>query len=280
MGRLVSCLLVFSATTPLLAGPIELVIDETQSSANVSMCLTVTSTACGADVSPLGGTVVLSLDCPAAPAEATLHDFVVQMVDDVVLTLNYGLQGRFAARGSNVQLEYADPGTPLPPTDLVGDQFSYSGVPILVDGQLVYGTSGFICTAFTFSGYDCDGTIELNEISVQPITIDGMLTVSGDDISVVIDMSISGPIDPGNPSLGSLQIDATLVADGTIPAACCPGDLTGDDRVEAADVGKLVGCLAGPSEGAAGACQCADLDGDDAVDLADVAEFQLLFEGS
>jgi len=77
-----------------------------------------------------------------------------------------------------------------------------------------------------------------------------------------------------------IDIAGTIVASGLIPPPCCPGDMTGDDRVGLADHGRFLDCLAGPAESTTGACQCADLDGDDDVDLADWAEFQAAFEGS
>lgn len=266
-------------STPLLAGPIELVVDPAQSSADIELCLSVISTACDTDTSAVGGTITLSLDCPPAPEEITLHDFVLQMIDDVDLLLDYGSEGQFIATGSNVGLSYADPGTPMPPTGVIADLFTYTDVPAVAEGQLDYLATDFVCIGFGFAGYECEDTIDLSTIVLEPLSVEGTLTVSGSEVTVVLDMTISGPVDADNPGLGTMTIDATVVAVGTIPPACCPGDLTGDDRVTPEDVSKLVGCLSGPSGGAAGACQCADLDGDGDVDIGDVAAFQAVFEG-
>lgn len=280
MFRFESVLLVVCTGAPLLAGPIELVVDQTQSSADIELCLTITSTACDTDTSPVAGTITISLDCPPAPGEVTLHDFALQMVEDVDFLLDYGAQGQFIATGRDVGLNYADPGNPMPQAALIADAFTYADVPAVAEGQLDYEATGFICFTFQLSGYNCVDTIDLSTIALDPLTIDGTLVVSGSDVSVVLDVNISGPMDPNNPDLGTITIDATIVALGTIPPPCCPGDLTGDDRVALDDLGKLVGCLAGPSGGAEGACQCADLDGDNDIDLGDVAAFQVLFEGS
>lgn len=280
MFRFESVLLVVCTGTPLLAGPIELVVDQTQSSADIELCLTIMSTACDTDTSPVAGTATISLDCPPTPGEVALHDFALQMVEDVDFLLDFGSEGQFLAMGRSVRLNYADPGNPMPPAALITDAFTYADVPAVAEGQLDYEATGLVCFAFSLSGYNCVDTIDLSTIALDPLTVDGTLVVSGSDVSVVLEVSISGPVDPDNPDLGAITIDATIVAFGTIPPPCCPGDLTGDDRVALDDHGKLVGCLAGPSGGAEGACQCADLDGDNDVDLADFAAFQVLFQGS
>lgn len=266
--------------SPLFAGPIELVVDQSQSSAATELCLTIISTACDADASSVAGTISVSLDCPPSPGEVTLHDFALQMLDDVDFLLDYGVSGQFIATGRNIRLNYADPGNPLPPAALIADAFTYADVPAVAEGQLDYDTTGSLCFIFQLGGYACADTIDLGMITLDPLTVDGTLVVSGSDVTAELHVDISGPIDPDNPDLGTITIDTTIVAFGTIPTPCCPGDLTGDDRVNLDDHGKLLGCLVGPGGGAPGACQCADLDSSNSVDLRDIAEFQMLFEGS
>jgi len=279
MLRLVSVLFVLSAGAPLLAGPIELVIDQTRSSASTELCLTVLSTACDTDTSPLAGTITVSLDCPAAPGEITVHDFALQMINDIGFVLDYGALGQFNGTGQGITLDYADPANPLPTTTLSDDTFIYLDVPAVANGQLSYETTGALCFAFNLAGYECVDGIDLTTIELDPLDIGGMLGVSGSDVGVLLEMIIVGPIDPDNPDLGSMTINVRIVAVGTIPPACCPGDLTGDDRVLLDDGGKLIGCLSGPMGGAEGPCQCADLDADVDVDLSDFASFQTLLEG-
>lgn len=182
--------------------------------------------------------------------------------------------------GSGIGLNYATPGTSMPPAEFIGDAFLYTDVPTAAVGQLDYSVTGLLCFAFGLAGYECVDVIDLGTIALEPLTLDGILVVSGSDVTATVDVNIVSPIDPANPGLGTLRIDATIVATGRIPPPCCPGDLTGDDRVNLDDHQKLAGCLAGPGTGAHGACQCADLDGNNDVDLGDFAAFQILFAGS
>lgn len=257
------------------AGPIELQIDQTQSVADVELCLTIISTACDTDTTPVAGSVTVSLDCPIAPGDISLHDFVFQLVEDVVLNLNFSL-GAFNSIGRDVEVVYADPGNPLSSVAVTDDAFTFTNVPAQVTGLLEYEANGLVCTALSSSGYECISTIDLSTIVLDPLDMDGTITVSGNDVTMTLDTIISGPVAPANPGLGTFTIDATMLARGVGPPPW-PGDLTGDDRVDLADHGRFVGCLVGPGTTAIGACQCADLDEDDDVDLEDFADFQVAF---
>ena len=59
-----------------------------------------------------------------------------------------------------------------------------------------------------------------------------------------------------------------------------PGDLDGDDDVDATDFGLFVDCWSGPEIPYDAGCDGADLEGEGDVDLADFAEFQPAFTGS
>ncbi|UCC29338.1 MAG: hypothetical protein JSU86_14190 [Phycisphaerales bacterium] len=259
------------------AGPIELQIDQTQSTADVELCLTILFTACDTDTTPVAESVTVSLDCPIAPGDISLHDFVFQLAEDVALNLSFGF-GDFDSIGYDVEVTYADAGNPLPPVAVSDNAFAFTNVPAQVTGLLAYEATGLVCNAFSSYGYDCIGAIDLITIPLDPLDMDGTITVSGNDVTLTLDTFISAPVDPANPELGTFTIDATMLAGGVSPSLW-PGDLTGDDRVDLADHGRFVGCLAGPGPAAIGACQCADLDEDDDVDLEDFAGFQVAFEG-
>ncbi len=260
------------------AGPIELQIDPTQSTADVELCLTIISTVCDTDTTPVAGSVTVSLDCPIAPGDISLHDFVFQLAENVELNLSFGI-GDFDSIGYDVEVTYADPGNPLPPVVVTDNAFAFTNVPAQVTGLLEYEATRTVCTIFESLGYGCISEIDLSTILLDPLDMDGTITISGNDVTVTLDTIISGPIDPKRPETGVFTLDATMLARGTA-GPVWPGDLTGDDRVDLDDHGRFVGCLAGPGTAAIGACQCADLDEDDDVDLEDFAGFQVAFEGS
>ena len=263
---------------PALAGPVTLTVDQTSSTAEVELCLTLISTACDTDTTPVAGTVTVAFDCPPAPDEIILHDFAFELVDDVTLELNFGT-GMFNSVGRDVLVSYADPGLPLPPQALSNGDFSLTGVPADATGSLDYDTTGYVCTLFNLGGYPRADTIDLSTITLQPLEMTGTVNVSGDSVSLSVDITVSGPIDPDNPSLGTIYIDGTVLAHGTNPPPCCPGDLTGDDHVGLDDHGRVAACLFGPGTTATGVCRCADIDTDGDVDLEDFAKFQVSFQG-
>ena len=63
-----------------------------------------------------------------------------------------------------------------------------------------------------------------------------------------------------------------------VPGCFCPGDMTGDNKRNGADVQAFVKCLINPN----GNCLCADVNLDAQVNMADVAAFvnQLLAGGA
>ncbi len=262
-----------------IAGPIGLQIDQIHSTADVNLCMSVGIEVCDSDTTPVSGSVTASLDCPAAPNGISLHDFTFDLTEEVVLDLNFGVFGRFSSTGSDVEVTYADPGNPLPATPLVDGVFTYNGVPANAAGQLHYTATGFACTLFAAAGFNCNDVVDLSTIILDPLEMDGTVVVVGDDISLTLQVFISGPIVQTSPGLGTLEILGTIYATGVVPTVCCPGDLTGDDRVDLYDHSRLADCLGGPNAGVSGACRCADLNGNGEVGLDDFADFQVVFQG-
>ena len=258
------------------ASPFELQIDSVQSDVDLTLCMTVGSTLCDTDSSPLGGSVTLEVDCLAGPVSVTLHDFVFEVLETVSFQLDFGFPvGQFNATASDVVVMYAQPGIPLPEAPLVGDAFGYTGVPADGTGQLDYTATMLVCFGLIAAGHACDDIIDLSTLELDPLDLDATLAVMDRDVTVVLDIVLTAPLDPEAPDLGYFMVDGTLVASGTVPGwQYPPGDLDSDDDVDLADFGAWVGCLLGPDEPTGTGCACADLDLDNDVDLADYAEFQ------
>jgi hypothetical protein len=256
------------------AGPIELQVDQSQSSVEVELCVTSLFTVCESDTSPVAGTFIVALDCPIAPSSVSVHDFALSLTEDINLVLNFSIFGELASTGSNVGLTYADPGNPLAPVPLVGDTFMVTGVPAEAEGQLTYVATGAVCTMLDLLGFLCTDTVDLSTVALDPINIGGTLTVSGDDVTLTLGIGVSGPVLPDAPDVAVMSMMAVIVAHGMVPATWPPGDLTGDDIVDLADLPPFIDCFLGPDIPATGVCQCADLDEDYDVDLEDFAVFQ------
>lgn len=249
------------AMGPAAASPILLTVDPAQSNLDVTLCMTLTSTECSTDASPVAGSVTIGLDCLTTPTSLTLYDFAFQLTQ----TLNHHLVftffgvpiGTFDSTATNVELSYATPGVPMPPTPLVVDAFAYTGVPANAAGLFNYTTTGTVCSAFQAQGQLCNATIDLSTVPVNPIDLTGTVRVFGRDITVVLDVNASAPLDPTNPGLGSLTMVGTVVATGIAP----PPDI-------ATFVGVLIGDLTAPDL----VCE-SDMNLDGVVDGNDVAAY-------
>lgn len=224
IGRLLPATVVLTAATAFTsASPVVLQIDPTASHIDVTLCATVGTTACDTDGSPVGGTVTLAPDCLTAPTAVSFHDFNFQLLQSIDLTLDFGfLVGRLDTVATGVELSYALPGTPRPAVPLTGGAFVDPQVPADLAGTLTYAATGGIppfdlCTLLLASGAPCSDVIDLSTVVLDPIDLTGTLAVSGREITVTIDVNVSGLLDPNNPSLGTLSMVGTVVARGTVP---------------------------------------------------------------
>ncbi len=261
-----------------LAVPIELTIAPLESTADVELCLTLMTTACDVDTTHVAGTVTVAFDCPQAPGEIILHDFMFQLLDDLTLELNFWAMGAFSGEGTDVAVSYADPGNPMPPEMVTAGTFALPIVPADAAGTLHYSAAGTVCTWFGLAEYPCDDSMDLSTMILNPLYMVGTLTVVGDTVDLTLETEVSGPALPANPDMGTFSIAGVIHATGTIPSPCCGGDLTGDDLVDLADHGRFALCLEGPATPITGTCVCGDLDGDDDVDLRDFASFQIAYQ--
>jgi len=82
--------------------------------------------------------------------------------------------------------------------------------------------------------------------------------------------STIGQADPGYMASGSFDLEGGFWYVESSTSLCnCPGDLTGDSKVDGDDVQGFVNCLLGGATG----CDCADLNNNGGVDTGDVAAF-------
>ncbi len=268
IGRLLPGTVVLAAATALTsASPVVLQIDPTASHIDVTLCATVGTTACDTDGSSVGGTVTLAPDCLTAPTVVSIHDFNFQLLESIDLTLDFGfLVGRLDTVATGVELSYALPGTPRPAVPLAGGAFVDPQVPADLADTLTYAATGGIppfdlCTLLLASGAPCSDVIDLSTVVLDPIDLTGTLAVSGREITVTIDVDVSGLLDPTNPSLGTLSMVGTVVARGTVPlpdiatfvavltgaitdpGVVCESDINEDGRTDGLDVAAYLDAI-------------------------------------
>jgi len=250
---------------PALGTPTVLTVNPAQSSVSVQLCMTVTNTQCDTDTSPITGTVVAGLDCLTNPTSLTLHDFDFALSNSLNLNLTWGpFVGRFDAVASNVAFHYDTPGTPQPPAPILANAFAYSGVPANATGNMAYNATLLVCAGLTAAGQLCATSIDLSTLLLNPVAFNGTTTVSGRTVSVVLSINTSSPIDPANPTLGTLTVTGTIRASGVVPLPTvpiflavlmgtqtqpdlvCESDINTDGAVNGRDIQAYVKALLGP----------------------------------
>jgi len=256
---------VFGLSIPAWATPVTLTVDPAQSSVNMQLCMTIGSTRCDDDTSPVTGTIVAGLNCLTSPTTVTIHDFDLALTHNLVFSLNWGFPtGAFNATASNTALHYSTPGTPQPPAPLTAGAFTAPGIPVDATGSLQYATTLLVCAAFTGAGQPCSTTIDLSTLVLNPVTLTGTITVTGRTIAMTANVNVTGPIDAANPTLGTVTMTGTLHAAGTVPLPSvsnfigalmgtvtapdliCESDINADGLTNGRDVQAYVKALLGP----------------------------------
>lgn len=267
MNRLFVSLLAMSAwIAPLASATVVVVpLSSAASSVDVTFCL---SSHCDSDTSPLTGSITLDLDSINSPTQATLLDFVTNVSEPIDLFIQLGPGSTLTATTANVVFLSATPGIPNGPVPIVSGDATFSNVLSAMQGTLTYNASGIACVLLTNQGYACSDNIDLS--TLDPANADQVITTISSvnrTVSVSTRITVATPLDPNNPALGDVMVDALLVGSVFVPLPPCPADLDGDHTIALGDLAMLLanyGLLnATPAQG--------DLDGDQTVSLSDLA---------
>jgi hypothetical protein len=268
--------LVSSAAT---AQPVILTVDPSFSSLTAEVCVQGT---CDSDVSTVSGFADVTADDYGAISELTLNDFEFVLDDQIDINIDLGILGGVVATGNGISTSYSIPGIPFGPSPVAADQFMFADVPALADGVVDYEASGFACLLVKGAGLACDDTIDLGTLGeLLADEIGGSITLEGKFLVMAAGVSVTVPLDPETPELGTLSIFGTVVGVGLVPALGMPGDFDDDGDVDLTDFGAFQLCFTGSDGGPVGPeCEPGDFDGDGDVDLTDFGSYQLAFTGS
>lgn len=250
---------------PAWGTPTVLTVNPAQSSVSVQLCMTVTNQQCDTDTSPVTGNMVVDLNCLTNPTMLTLHDFDFSLSNTLNLNLNWGtFVGRFDAVASNLAFHYDIPGTPQPPTPINANAFAYAGVPANATGSMSYNATILVCVGLTSAGLPCNDSIDLSTLALAPVAFNGTVTVTGRTVLAILTINSTSPIDPNNPTLGTLAVTGTIRASGVVPLPSvanfigvlmgtvaqqdliCESDMNADGVVNGRDIQPYVLALAGP----------------------------------
>jgi hypothetical protein len=223
------------------------------------------------DSSPLSGTLELMINSEGdTPTDLTLEDYTVSADEPLDFVLGNILVGELDIDVRDLVVALPDGAGPVGPVPVgPGGGGSLADVPAVVSGDFSYSASGLLCSTLQDQGFPCSDTGPVSDGSTQTIpSVAFTVSEAGDQTRFDASFSLSQPLDPTQPGLGSVDFDVTLVAFGDA-APPCPGDTDANDVVDLSDLltvlsnfGMVVG--GGPADG--------DLDRSGVVDLEDLLE--------
>ena len=277
-GRPCAAVGVLACAAVVQATPFPITINSSQSNVSVQLCLTVNNVSrCSTDTSRVAGESWVKLQPVLTPSQVTLYDFTFSLLDTIDLVLNYGnFVGRLEIHTqpppNNLVLTYPTPFVPLPPVPVAQDgSFVYNDVPANPSGLVNYSATLLVCLFLQAQTppIPCSGTINAADNGTQTATLSATVTVSPQRVvSAVVMPNVSVPLDPNNPSLGTLTITGTIRGSATLPLR---GDANLDNVVDAGDLQAFVDILLDPQAATWQQRFAVDVNDDDAFDALDAA---------
>ncbi|MDX2148430.1 MAG: hypothetical protein SFZ23_13000 [Planctomycetota bacterium] len=242
-----------------------LAIDPARS--NLSVTLTISGSS-ATDSSPVTGFFLVDLNSPSGPTQIGLRDFQINVSETLTLNISFGFLGRFNSTASNVSVRYANPGTLFGPVPITATNFEFTGVPSTTSGTLNYSATGIVCTLLQGSQLPCTGNINLADQGEQSAdSVGGTLTVANRVATLTGAIDVTSPIDPDNPGIGTIRVNGSIVAAGSVR---CEADFNNDGQVDFFDYLDFVNAF-GNDEVAA------DFNADGQVDFFDYLDFASAF---
>ncbi len=237
------------------ATPVLLEVDSALSSVEVGIVIG-GGVLSDADTSSLSGFLRIDLDSVSAPGQTGLHAFRLVVDDDLHLQDSAFLVGGFTATISDAVFYFVPP-PPQPASIGPGGEVAFADVTSAAEGTAAYTVTGAACTLL--GGQPCTDTIDLADSDPTQIeSFEGVLTIEGGVVTFTATFSMAMPLDPDNPSNGTLSVDSVVVARGI----ACAVDITGssspsspsylvpDGIVDAEDFFAFLGLFAAGDPGA------------------------------
>ncbi len=210
-----------------LAQPVGVPIDPALSSVRVEL---VTDLGRDSDTSPLGGDIEMQLDNYTSPGFLTVHDYRIDVLEQIDLEIDVFIIGRVTITASGVSASYATPGTPLGPVALEGGNFELLAIPTVLTGILEYEATGLFCTFFEGADLPCSDTIDLADAGVVVLeSLAGTVTSDNGEVTVQSTASVSQDIQ----GFATVNADGTIIGSAPIPE--CAADLNADGQIDADD---------------------------------------------
>lgn len=248
-------------TSAATAVPLTFTIDPAQSSIDAELTVQGSS---DSDSSGMSGTLLIDIDTPVEPMNAALLDANFAVDETLDFAISFGFLGGITAQAEMLALAYATPGTPIGPVPIVDGELTLPKAPFDLAGNVSYNASGLICSVIQGQGFLCTDSIDL---AAQPAFFADSVafTITVIEGQLRLDASISGsaPVNSDAPELGSLAIDADIVAFADLPMmTACPTDFDGSGATDLADLNTILAAFGSSAAG--------DTDNDGDTDLQDL----------
>ena len=247
-------------TSASLATPFDVPLNPSQSTLNVQLCV---AGSCDTDSSPVSGTVTIDLDSIDNPAQIWLYDFELHLDNDLNWYISWGILGHLTADATGVTVQYATPGTPTGPATVTAGSFDFIGVPANSAGVLSYTATGVPCYALQGVGLPCTDSQNLADQGTQIADqFAGVVTSQSRVVTLASQIDVTSPLDPNNPSLGTIHVYGNAHGQVYVPVPIVRGDLNCDGTVGFGDINPFVLFLSNPSAWQVANPDCPPANGD------------------
>lgn len=268
MSRLFAAAIVVLLGGVAVATPIRIPVDQANSSVTVTLCI---AGRCDSDTSPVTGDTWLKLATVENPTSLQLYDFTFALTQTLQFNISWSFLGSFAATGNSITLLYATPFVPQPPTPVSAGAFACTSVPAITTGTVSYVATGVPCAALQGAGKPCSDSVNMADQGTQTGDMGGTASVNpARVVTFVVQPNFSGPLDPENPSLGTISVAGTVRGSVVVPLR---GDVNLDGVVDGRDVRAFTGVLLQPGSFTWQERFAVDMNDDDVFDAADTVLF-------
>jgi hypothetical protein len=256
------------ATTTTAEPPFTTTINQAQSSVTATLTL-VGGTA--TDSSPVNGTFRVGIDDIINPTSITIHGFTINVTDRLDLNLSIPFLASFTSNAQNVVLTYTGPTAGTGPVSVTAGTgaFAFPAVEATGAGTLTYNATGLYCAGLSGAGLACSGTFNIADQGEQTGAFSGTMSRVNRTVSLNAAIDVTSPLDPANPSLGSLRIQGTIRSSATVP---CPSDFNGTGGTTVQDIFDFLSAWSAASP-------TANVNGDTAVSVQDIFDFLEFWSG-
>ena len=242
-----------------LAQPVVIPIDESASFLEVTLSV---SGFTDSDSSPVTGSVTVDPADPDFPDNLVFYAYDIALSENLNLVLSAGFLGQLTVNFNNLVVDDAFNGD-VYFAPVIANQFTLVGAPSTLGGTLVYNSTGLFCAAISGAGLPCADTADLADQGVVLLDLSGNIEIAGNIITLSAEIDATAPLDPANPSLGTILFTGLIVGSAELPIEPgCPADLNDSGTIDSDDLALLLGAF---GTGAGG-----DIDGDGDTDSDDL----------